>query len=505
MLEIHRRGLCVDRDDQPAAVDGHVGGTEHRIVVEPGVGLEVVTRTFAHGPGLHDAILDPGSRDGRRRDERQHRRHRVCRDAEELVDHPAGHRKRRDRAAVVGEDDDAELLGGDHHQLGRHPVDSAGMFHRLPAGMVVEEPAQSVAEKIGARVEEVHPASRCDRHLHLEHFGVGGRSQERPAVDGAAVQVKPDPLRHVEHVRVDRAGGANVVDLPVSDRNEFPVDGGVRRCDVGEFVEAADRGVRTGHAEWLEDPLLDEIVPGCAGGGGDRLAGGQEHDVLIAEGGSEAPGRLVVPDPPDHLGATVVAAHPEEIAAGETASVRDQVADGEFPGHRRVVEFESLHHVRHPGVPAEPALIDQHAEGRRGERLGGRPDGKERPGRHRRGLAECPYPEAPGVHDRIVLDHRDGQSDPVELLQRILDVAVEAGNRVRGGALGLGGAGREREGQECGGQGTHGISGRARGTVSPNLIPGPARRNPNPTATAPGESGAPPARRRKSSGLRSAR
>ena len=62
-------------------------------------------------------------------------------------------------------------------------------------------------------VERLRVGADGDDHLRGMRLGQGRRGDERFAVYLPAVELKADPLDHVEHVRVDRAGGADVVDV----------------------------------------------------------------------------------------------------------------------------------------------------------------------------------------------------------------------------------------------------------------------------------------------------
>ncbi len=302
MGQVDRIAPRVEGHHQIAVLDRDASRSVHRIVEDPGVGRQRRGRALADHPGPGDAVLHLLGR--RRHDlhQRSDRRHRVLIDAEVPVEDRPGNRERRHGGAVVGEDDDAELLGRHHHQLGGHSVDPARMLDHLAAGVIEEEPAQPIAQEVRTGIEERRLRAHSHPHLGHEHLLVGGRREQGTTADGASVQVEPDPLRHVHHVRIDRTGRSDVVDLAVRDRHQLAVDFGVRSCYVRLPVQTAHRGGGARHPEREENSISEKVIPGPAGDGRDDLAGRQIHDVLIPEGGSNAPGRLMEAHPPEDLG-----------------------------------------------------------------------------------------------------------------------------------------------------------------------------------------------------------
>ena len=164
-------------------------------------------------------------------------------------------------------------------------------------------------------------------------------------------ELQTDPLRHVEHVRVDRTGRADVVDVRVRNEGHDPVDLGVRLGDVRQRRQRADARVALAHAERREDPLLNERVPVAAGGCRGRLSSRQIHDVLIAEVRTEAPRRLEVADATKHVRAIERAGVPQQIATREPAAMRQRVTHAQLACGVEVVHLEARQIRRDRGVP----------------------------------------------------------------------------------------------------------------------------------------------------------
>ena len=63
---------------------------------------------------------------------------------------------------------------------------------------------------------------------------------------------------------------------------------------------------------------------------------------------------------------------------GQPRPVRQQVNDGQAAGYEGIVQPDAGHVVPQRPVPFQEPLINEGADGRRGERLGREPDGEQR-------------------------------------------------------------------------------------------------------------------------------
>ena len=182
-------------------------------------------------------------------------------------------------------------------------------------------------------------------------------------------QLQLQPLRHVAGAGDDAPGRAAMRPTSTRVRPRRAVGRAVRRRDVGgrPAASANVEVIVSRHAERLEDARLDELVPGLARHARHDLAGGDEHDVVVAIAGTEIRRRLQESRAPDDLLAAVGRAVPQQVAAvgAESAAVRQQVAHADLLRHPRVVELEPGQVRAHAVVPAELLLVDEHRRARR--------------------------------------------------------------------------------------------------------------------------------------------
>ncbi len=138
------------------------------------------------------------------------------------------------------------------------------------------------------------------------------------------------------------------------------------------------------------------------------------------------------------------------IGAGQPRTVAEGVPDCHVLGQVRVWQAEPGQVGRHRLVPPHLALVDEHRDGHRRQRLGRRHHTEQCLRVDRAGLAEAAHPEALLVHRGTVLDHDNRQPGDLPVLPPLGDEGVERGIgclqvRGRGGGLGLG---RCRNGQD---------------------------------------------------------
>ncbi len=242
-------------------------------------------------------------------------------------------------------------------------------------------------------------------------------------------QQHPQPLRHVADARPDGSGGRDTVHAGVADDGHRAVDLVVRRGDVGLLRQCGCGRDRAGHPERRQQARAHELAPRLAAHCRDDLTGRGVHHVLIGEVRAHRALERHVTEPGDDLAGRGRLFVPQQIGIRHTGPMRQQVADPHLAGHVRVVEGEPRQVLGDRVVPPELALVDEHAERRRGHRLGRRADGEQRVLVDRLGRAEAAHAVALGEHDLAVLDHGDRQARRLPVTHRLRDVGVEAGER----------------------------------------------------------------------------
>ncbi len=108
-----------------------------------------------------------------------------------------------------------------------------------------------------------------------------------------------------------------------------------------------------------------------------------------------------------------------------------QVADHQLARDIGIAQLEGRQVSADRIVPSDFPLIDQHANGRGGHCLRGRPDGKQRVLVDEVGLAQFPDAVPLDEHDSIVLDDGDCEAGNLPVPHRLLNVGLEAGERRR--------------------------------------------------------------------------
>ncbi len=335
---------------------------------------------------------------------------------------------------AVGEDHDAELVVGEQADDGHRAVDAAGVEGDERAAIVLEEPAEAVGGEAGpgelrGGVELIDR----DHDLGPEELSERVFAHEPLIAPLASVQQEAEPAGHVHDVGVHGAGGSDGVDEPDTgpgDELQRVVDLVVDGGDVLAALQENALGDGLGHAEGLEDPLADQGVPrGIGGPTGDDARGGV-GDVVIGEAGAEAGGRLDEAEPVDDLGKVDVDAIPQVPGIAEPDTMSQQVTDRQLVRRIRFRKQVARNVVGDPVVPLQLSLVHQHGDGHGGEGLGGGRVGEQCVDVHRIGPAQGPEAVTAGEDDRVVLDHGDGESGDLPVVDRLADVGIETGERV---------------------------------------------------------------------------
>gem|GEM_PF-4332390 len=343
--------------------------------------------------------------------------------------------------------------------------------------------AGEVAPVEGQEVPPVRdglPAHAVGGVLHLppaprEALGVGegdgglqGGRQRRGRQDLAALPLPVvhegrQPVGKVLDVGDDGAAGSDphdvlvkgdaveVARLPVL-REGHPV--------VGGLLELGDGEAGALHAQGVQDPGLDQVLPGAPGLELQDLAHGGVHHVVVEEGLAQGFLGLHEADAVEELPAGEVGLVPDAVVAGDAGTVAEHVPQGDVGVQVIVVEADGGDGVADGAVPGELAVLHQHPRRHRGEELGVGRDLAHGGRGHGQLAVHVPVAIALG-EDQLVPDHHaHGHARGVPVLEHLLHVGVEA-LEARGRVLLRTKGGNHEEAAEDGGDqgsGTHGSS-----------------------------------------------
>ena len=259
--------------------------------------------------------------------------------AEEAVEQVALQHLRR-HGRQVREDHEPQPFLRYERDFRGHPVDPAGMLHDRATVPAVEHPCHSVGDELRPGRREF--AERGGRHRHVRAAGIIERRlvEQLAAVPLSLRQLEADPLRHVVHARVDRAGGGDVVDVPIGNAPHRPVALEMRLRHVGHGSQLAHRRPRRAHPERGEEARLHCVVPAAPVHRRDHLPRGEEHLVLVLPRRTEGGAGLAIAQAPQDLLARVRRPVPDGVGRRQPAAVRDQVADGEFARDVGIVQLQ---------------------------------------------------------------------------------------------------------------------------------------------------------------------
>jgi hypothetical protein len=258
-------------------------------------------------------------------------------------------------------------------------------------------------------------------------------------------QLRLQPEGHVVRTAVDGARAADDADVLHRNARQLSVDHRVRLGECRSGGQPGMVGRAVGHAQRLEDALLDEVLPREAGQRRDQLPRDHVHQVVVVVAGAEARRRLEVAQSVDDLGAGEVRGrieHQVARAQAQAAAVRQQVAHRELARHVGVAELELRQVVDHLVVPRQLALIHQDRERGRREGLGVRADLEHGVHVHRRRRAQRAHPVALGEAHLAVLDDRDRHAGDGERLHGACHRVVDRRGRDRPAHAGRGAGGR---------------------------------------------------------------
>ena len=143
---------------------------------------------------------------------------------------------------------------------------------------------------------------------------------------------------------------------------------------------------------------------------------------------------------PHNLLARQIGAEAQDIMTREAGSMTKQIADRHIAIGQRVGELEPFEMFANGIVPGHLAFVDQHAGGRRGERLGARRNGEQGIGRYRLVGADFAHTIGLQIDDLIAADDRQRGAGNVPRLEAVLHNGIDG--------LGVDGLGRGRDGDE---------------------------------------------------------
>ena len=151
----------------------------------------------------------------------------------------------------------------------------------------------------------------------------------------------------------------------------------VRRGMVRVGGHLLDRQIRTAHAQRGQQAVAQAVLPRRAGERLHGVPGGQVAEVAVLEGLAQVLAERQEPQPADQLGpGPARVTEPGHLVARQARPVRQQVDDGQAVAHDGIVQLDLGHVVPERALPVEQAVIDQSPDRRRGEGLGGGPDGE---------------------------------------------------------------------------------------------------------------------------------
>jgi hypothetical protein len=146
---------------------------------------------------------------------------------------------------------------------------------------------------------------------------------------------------------------------------------------VGEHLR--HRKVRAAHAKRLEQPAAHEVLPRHAGQCLHHVAGHQVAEIAVLELLAQVLAQRQEPQGADELRAGPAwLPDPGQVVPGQPGAVRQQVGDRQAVADKGIVQPDLGDVIPQRPVPVEQFLIDEGADGCRGERLRRGPDGEER-------------------------------------------------------------------------------------------------------------------------------
>ena len=274
--------------------------------------------------------------------------------------------------------------------------------------------------------------------LHVEETGNG-----YPIVFvhelGSDLRQWEDQVRYFS--RAYRCVAYNARGYPPSDVPADPNDYGWERSvdDIAAVAQPVKARNTVRHPQRRHDPLLNKLLPAHPAHPRNHLAGYDIQIVVIRISAPETRHRLqkleIVEDIVDRKIAAVGKEHQIARAQTHPAAMTKQVPDRKLFGYPRIGKLEFGDIFPDLVIPAEPALIDQHAQRRRGKRLAIGSDPKKRILIHRLPRIQRPHAIAPGMHDLPVLDHTNGNTRYIKRPQRPLDQRVDLCRGHRPGRL----------------------------------------------------------------------
>ncbi len=109
------------------------------------------------------------------------------------------------------------------------------------------------------------------------------------------------------------------------------------------------------------------------------MPGDQVPEVAVLELLAQVPAQRQEPQAADDLGAGPAGlSDPGQVVPGQPGPVRQQVNDRQAVARDGIVQPDAGHVIPQRPVPFQQSLINEGANGRRGERLGRGPDGEQR-------------------------------------------------------------------------------------------------------------------------------
>ena len=239
------------------------------------------------------------------------------------------------------------------------------------AGIVVHPPAESVTR---GRQPGAPPGAATDLGGGGHQRRMQGGQQRRRQHVGAVAGLRQQPLRHVADAGVDPGRGRHaVVGRLRRQRHPAALAAHVRSRPARAGLDALQAVAGIVHAQRLEDAAGDGLAEELAGGGEHHVADQAEAHVLVGIAVARRAGQWHVGHAP---GQAVVIGVGLDVAvervARQAQPVAEDVGHGDGLRGARLRELERRDEIGELAVPAQHAVVDQHAGDGAGERLGQR-------------------------------------------------------------------------------------------------------------------------------------
>ena len=259
----------------------------------------------------------------------------------------------------------------------QEPVDQARVHEKQSAAVVLDDPAETVANLLRFRVHGAGRLAHADDRLRAVCFPEGGVGNQPIAAVDAAIEVQAQPWGQVAGAGVDGTGRVRFrLLIPRNDR-EAPVFSRPVPCGaIGTLFRLGRGQGNAGHSKRREQALAEEVAPRLASGPRRRVARGHVHDRLVLHLGAKRPRQGQSAHPANLLFLGPRRPVPQQVVRTDPRAVRDQVAEAHEGVGSRVGQMKVGQVLADRVVPRQFAVVGQGGNQRGGECLGARRQGE---------------------------------------------------------------------------------------------------------------------------------